>query len=195
MISRKMPKILVLLFLCAASTRAQVPGIPMSPFDSPANGRAIINNAFTFLASTKTARWSGSGAPGSIPLSLLGDLYFDTVGQHTYACYSVLCSSAPTWVRVDGGGVTSAVNDTNVTGVIAGSVLTLGWTGTLAAGRLNSNVVQAIVNDTNVTGSISAQTLTLNWTGTLAKTRTLATTIYTDQANTLGAFPWDASAA
>lgn len=45
------------------------------------------------------------------------------------------------------------------------------WTGTLAAARLNSNVVQAITNDTNVTGSISAQNLTLGWTGVLAASR------------------------
>lgn len=45
------------------------------------------------------------------------------------------------------------------------------FTGTLAAGRLNSNVVQGITNDTNITGSISAQNLTLGWTGTLAASR------------------------
>ncbi len=45
------------------------------------------------------------------------------------------------------------------------------WIGTLAAGRLNSNVVQSVTNDTNITGSISAQNLTLGWTGTLAVSR------------------------
>jgi hypothetical protein len=49
--------------------------------------------------------------------------------------------------------------------------LTLGWSGTLAAGRLNANVVQGITNDTNVTGSIATQTLTLGWTGTLSVAR------------------------
>jgi trimeric autotransporter adhesin len=84
------------------------------------------------------------------------------------------------------------VDDTNVTlnigSVTSTHTFTIGWTGTLAAGRLNSNVVQAVTNDTNVTGSISAQNLTLGWTGTLAKARTLATTVYTDQANTFGQF-------
>jgi hypothetical protein len=64
--------------------------------------------------------------------------------------------------------VQGVTNDTNVTGSIAAQVLTLGWTGTLAAGRLNANVVQSVVNDTNVTGSIASQALTLGWTGTLA---------------------------
>src|SRR5215472_17730607 len=83
-----------------------------------------------------------------------------------------------------GGGVTPApltkTDDTNVTLTLGGTPatailqatsITAGWTGTLAAARLNANVVQAVTNDTNVTGSISAQTLTLGWTGTLAAAR------------------------
>src|SRR6516164_4683207 len=55
----------------------------------------------------------------------------------------------------------TAANDTNVTLTLAGTPatallqatsITAGWAGTLAAGRLNSNVVQSVVNDTNVTG-------------------------------------------
>jgi hypothetical protein len=74
----------------------------------------------------------------------------------------------------------TSVSDTNVTLTLGGSPatsllsatsLTMGWTGTLAAGRLNANVVQAVTNDTNVTGSIASQTLTLGWTGTLAAGR------------------------
>ena len=65
----------------------------------------------------------------------------------------------------------SVVNDTNVTGSIAAQALTLNWSGTLAAGRLNANVVQAITNDTNVTGSITAQNLTIAWSGTLSTAR------------------------
>jgi len=60
--------------------------------------------------------------------------------------------------------------------------------GVAIAGQLPSTAVNAITNDTNVTGSISAQNLTLGWSGTLAKGRTLATTVYTDQVNTFGAF-------
>lgn len=71
----------------------------------------------------------------------------------------------------------TGVNDTNVTITFGGTPLTallqpvsatMGWTGTLGAGRLNANVVQGVTNDTNVTGSIAAQNLTLGWTGTLA---------------------------
>jgi hypothetical protein len=66
-------------------------------------------------------------------------------------------------------------SDTNITLNVSstGSVHTFtpGFTGTLAAGRLNSNVVHSVTNDTNVTGSISAQNLTLGWNGQLGVTR------------------------
>lgn len=84
-------------------------------------------------------------------------------------------------------------NDTNITASLTGHNITLAWAGTLAAGRLNSTVVESVTNDTNVTGSISAQVLTLGWTGTLAKARLLGTVVYTDQANTFGAFLQDFS--
>jgi len=45
------------------------------------------------------------------------------------------------------------------------------FTGTLAADRLNPNVVQGTVNDTNITGSILNQVLTLGWSGQLSVAR------------------------
>jgi hypothetical protein len=88
-------------------------------------------------------------------------------------------------------------DDTNVTLTLGGSAttallnaasLTLGWTGTLAAARLNANVVQAVTNDTNVTGSIATQTLTLGWTGTLAAARLNANVVQaiTNDTNVTG---------
>ena len=74
----------------------------------------------------------------------------------------------------------NSANDTNVTVTLSGTpasallqtvTMTMGWTGTLAAARLNSNVVQGVTNDTNITGSISAQNLTLGWSGVLAAAR------------------------
>ena len=61
-------------------------------------------------------------------------------------------------------------------------------------GILKTSVPTSVTNDTNVTGSIASNALTLGWTGTLAKGRTLASTVYTDQANTFGAFLNDFSA-
>lgn len=90
-----------------------------------------------------------------------------------------ICSQ-PSVADISGGAALTTANDTNVTltaggspasALLAASSITAGWTGTLAAGRLNSNVVQSVVNDTNVTGSIATQALTLGWTGTLAVPR------------------------
>lgn len=106
-----------------------------------------------------------------------------------------LCTSTNTWTAVNAGatGITSLggqtgatqtfANDTNVTISSSGDTHTLGWAGTLAAARLNSNVVQAITNDTNIQGSITAQNLTLAWAGTLAKARQHTATVYNDAAN------------
>lgn len=69
------------------------------------------------------------------------------------------------------GATQTFTNDTNVTVSSSGTAHAFGWTGTLAAARLNANVVQSIVNDTNITGTISAQALTIGWTGTLAGAR------------------------
>jgi hypothetical protein len=66
------------------------------------------------------------------------------------------------------GATQTFANDTNVTMTSAGTTHTVGWAGTLAAARLNSNVVQSIVNDTNIAGTIAAQALTLGWTGSLS---------------------------
>lgn len=106
-------------------------------------------------------------------------------------------SALPVWATVSSGDIASPaaltkVDDTNITLTLGGTPatallqatsLTLGWTGTLAAARLNSNVVQAITNDTNVTGSIAAQNLTLGWTGQLSIARG-----GTGQATALAAF-------
>ncbi len=48
----------------------------------------------------------------------------------------IIASGVPTWGTC--GGLASVTNDTNVTGSLASNVLTLGWTGTLADGRIAS---------------------------------------------------------
>ncbi len=111
-------------------------------------------------------------------------------------------SAAPAWAQVavgdiSGGAALTKTDDTNVTlslggahatALLAATSLTLGWTGTLAAARLNANVVQGITNDTNVTGSIATQTLTLGWTGTLAAARLNANVVQaiTNDTNVTG---------
>ena len=99
------------------------------------------------------------------------------------------CAAAAGITSLNGqtGSTQTFANDTNVTISSAGNIHTLGWTGTLAAARLNANVVQSIVNDTNVTGSIAAQALTLGWTGTLAAARLVNAGVHTGDA--AGTFP------
>jgi hypothetical protein len=79
---------------------------------------------------------------------------------------------------------------TNVTCTVTGTVLSLSATGGGGGGGTVTNF--SVVNDTNIQGSVLNPTttpqLTFSWAGTLAKNRTLATTVYTDQANTFGAF-------
>lgn len=88
--------------------------------------------------------------------------------------------SCPTCANTANGSPLTSTNDINITVTLGGSPsiallnpasLTMGWTGTLAANRLNSEVVQSVFNDTNVLGSISNQALTLGWLGTLAAPR------------------------
>lgn len=120
--------------------------------------------------------WSTPAGSGNVGTSgnMVNGNFPKGTGATTVADSGIAVTAVPT----------SVTNDTNVTGSIAANVFTLGWTGTLAAGRLNANVVQSVTNDTNVTGTIAAQGLTLGFTGALAKARQHAATVYTDQANT-----------
>lgn len=122
----------------------------------------------------------------------------------TFTCGSDQTGAGGSGITTLGGqtGTTQTfgkTDDTNVTLTITSNTnnhqFALGWAGTLAAGRLNSNVVQAITNDTNIQGSISAQNLTLAWAGTLAKARQNAATVYNDAANTFSTGLQDFSAA
>lgn len=87
------------------------------------------------------------------------------------SCPGCLTNTPAALTKTDDTNVTLTLGGTPATALLQATSLTLGWTGTLAAGRLNSNVVQSIVNDTNVTGSISAQALTLAWSGQLSVAR------------------------
>src|SRR5579884_4077487 len=55
---------------------------------------------------------------------------------------------------------------------------------TPVSGTRGGSGLTGITNDTNVTGTVSARRATLGWQGTLAKTRLLAATVFSDQANT-----------
>lgn len=122
----------------------------------------ILTQTVGSVAGTPIITWgNGTGTPAvtaSAPLVLN-----TTTGNLT------ITSSALT--KVDDTNVTLTLGGTPASSLLAAVSITAGWTGTLAAGRLNSNVVQAFTNDTNVTASITAQNATLGWTGTLALSR------------------------
>ena len=80
-------------------------------------------------------------------------------------------TSGAALTKTDDTNVTLTLGGTPTTALLAATSVTVGWTGTLAAARLNSSVVHSVVNDTNVTGSIAAQALTLGWTGTTSPAR------------------------
>jgi hypothetical protein len=113
--------------------------------------------------------------------STLGGIEALTCATHqwlnTISTGGVPACAQPSVTDISGGAALTSSNDTNVTvtlggtpasALLAASSITMGWTGTLAAGRLNANVVQNFTNDTNVTATITAQNATLGWSGQLA---------------------------
>lgn len=67
-----------------------------------------MNSNLSGLYTGRIGRWTGSGAPGNFPFSLIGDIYFDTsVPGRAYGCYQINCTAvgAGNWVIL-GGTVT-----------------------------------------------------------------------------------------
>lgn len=122
--------------------------------------QATALNSFVALATTPAGNHLAKDAGGNFVNTP------DSGSGGGITTLNTLTATTQTFADVDDTNVTLAINSATST-----HTFTLGWTGTLAAARLNANVVQAVSNDTNVTGSISTQTLTLGWTGTLAVTR------------------------
>ena len=135
-------------------------GIPLKISNSPSGNSGVffvqVNNGYEFeelhdvLITTATA----------------GDIIKRNAGNTLWV------NTAPAALtKTDDTNVTLTLGGSPTTALVNAASITAGWTGTLAASRLNSNVVQGVTNDTNVTGSITAQNLTLGWTGTLAAAR------------------------
>lgn len=91
-----------LLFLLSMSAFAQLQVI--NPNDLVANAPGILNYNFSFLGNSKVNKFSGVGVPGAIAAARQGDLYFDTAGLNTYACFSTSCATTPNWQKVNGSG-------------------------------------------------------------------------------------------
>ena len=150
---------------------------------------ATNSNSGTFAATGNTWDFTGATAlkapvASSFAPTVNGSFGYDSAankwvfGQNgatdSFGLSSSACSSH-NWVSTPATGTATATCTQPAFTDISG---------TATAAQLPSTAVNSVVNDTNVTGSIAAQVLTLGWTGPLAKTRTLTTTVYTDQANT-----------
>lgn len=78
---------------------------------------AVVNANFQGLYNGRVGRWTGAGAPGDLPFSLIGDEYFNTSAPgQVYACYRVHCTAvaANNWVLVSGTGGGTIAPSTNV---------------------------------------------------------------------------------
>ena len=129
----------------------------------------------------------GTGAPAS-GLGVAGNFYIDTAANYYYGPKTSAWPAGTSLVGPQGPtGTTGAQGTTGPQGT-AGATGATGPTGaTGATGAQGSAGVLSVTNDTNVTGNVNSGVLTLGWQSTLAKTRLLATTVFTDQANTFGA--------
>ncbi len=150
-----------------------------------------------------------TGAPAFVALTVadipdLSSLYAATAHTHTFASLT----SKPT--TLSGYGITDAqplnTDLTTISGLTPNNDDVLqrkagAWTNrSIAQLRTDLGVNGAAltkVDDTNVTltlggtpntALLNAASITVGWTGTLAKARQHANTVYTDQANTFGAF-------
>lgn len=132
----------------------------------------LATSGFILLSKSDTIDWRNNANSADLALGINGSNQLVFNGS----------------VVVTGSVVTSFNSRTGVVVPTSGDYSFSQISGTLTAGQEPSTTVNSVINDTNVTGSIAAQALTLGWAGTLAKPRTLATTVYTDQANTFGAF-------
>lgn len=136
-------------------------------FDLLGSTSGYVRQTTQAIAGTPTVTWgTNSGTPAvtaAAPLSIN-----TSTGDITCSTCATSSLNGQALTRTNDTNVTLTLGGASTTALLSPASITVGWTGTLAAGRLNSNVVQAITNDTNVTGSISSQNLTLGWTGQLA---------------------------
>ena len=88
-----------------------------------------VNNNFTALKNCKVTHFSGSGAPGSVTGSVLGDIYLDTAGQVAYMCFAAgPCTAVASgnWVLLGSGGGGGGTVTVNLSGVLANTAVVTG---------------------------------------------------------------------
>ncbi len=89
-----------------------------------------VNNNFTALKNCKVTHFSGSGAPGSVATSVLGDIYLDTSGSgNAYMCFAAgPCTAVAlgNWVLLGSGGGGTGTVTVKLSGVLANTAIVTG---------------------------------------------------------------------
>jgi hypothetical protein len=156
------------------------------------NAAAGAGTVTSFSAGTLSPLFTTSVATATSTPALSFSL--SNAAAHTFLGNNTGSTAAPTYVQpafsdltgsASAGQMptsvpTSVTNDTNVTGSIASNVLTLGWTGTLAKGRLLGTVVYTDQANSYSAGSkqtvsASATTAGFNFAGVTANPSSPAT--------------------
>lgn len=152
-------RILVITGLLACTARAQI--VTINATDILANSRTTLNNNFAWLNSYKTGKFTGSGAPGTIALTTLGDQYYDTMNQVVYVCFRVLgCTTVASgnWVLGTGGStftaITSGTNTSATMTVGSGSSLVRTGTGIIDANKILNTVLTTLTGPIKMTAGI-----------------------------------------
>ena len=140
--------------------------------DLISTGPTKINFNDVWLFNNKVGKFTGSGAPGSIQYSVRGDLYFDYTNNLTYSCYSVACSSTPTWALTGANtGTSTSILYGNGSGGF--SNVTIGTGITFAGGTLSAS---GSANPGNTVSVSYASSVTLTCGGSNPSTAGTVTT-------------------
>jgi hypothetical protein len=170
----------------------------LSDFNASVDARGVSANTASRIVSRDA---SGNFSAGTITAALTGNASTAT----TLAANGSNCSAGNAAAGVDASGAaegcaalpantTATANQfftayNSTTGAFTKAQPAFSdLSGSITTSQQPSSTVNSVSNDTNLQGSISSQVLTFTWAGTLAKSRQNATTVYTDQANTFGAF-------
>jgi hypothetical protein len=127
----------------------------------------ITNTLWSYRAEATTGVYTGSGL--DFWRSIGGGMSGGTAPSITFApgpIPGVLVTPSPL-TKVDDTNITLTLGGSPSVALLADTSITVGFQGTLAPSRLNSNVVHTVTNDVNVVGSIGGQNLSLGWNGQL----------------------------
>lgn len=152
-----------------------------------ANASSALTAAITGLslgtaATHATADFDAAGAASTAQTNAVSAAQAATTSAISALSLGTASQKAVSFFDAAGAATSAVAGIPTATSSQAGLLSAANWS--------TFNAKQAalsVSNDTNVTGGVSGGTFTLGWTGTLAKTRLLATTVFTDQANSFSA--------